>query len=184
MNRLPYTNLIFLLIIPMLALNLSAQVDYKLWLQYDKISNEALAKQYRTKISGIVAVGNSKTIQVSSKELQVALSGLLENPISVQKDINSENVLILGSKIFLDSIILEKLNKEFAQINDEGFIIKTIAVKGKNQIIITAKTDVGVLYGVFNFLRLIQTNKSIENLNIVDSPKINVRLLNHWDNLN
>ena len=33
-------------------------------------------------------------------------------------------------------------------------------------------------------MRLLQTNKSIENLNIVDAPKINVRILNHWDNLN
>lgn len=28
-----------------------------------------------------------------------------------------------------------------------------------------------------------QTNKSVKNLNIADSPKTNIRILNHWDNL-
>jgi alpha-glucuronidase len=40
------------------------------------------------------------------------------------------------------------------------------------------------LYGVFHFLRLLQTNQSIENLNIVSVPKLKLRMLNHWDNLN
>lgn len=168
----------------MFSLTASAQQDYKLWLQYDKVHNNALETQYRSKISGIIARGDSKTIQVSSKELELGLSGLLGNPIAMMQDVNSENIVILGSKPSLDKAIIEKLNREFEQINEEGFIIKTITLKGKRQTVITAKTDVGVLYGVFNFLRLIQTNKSIENLNLIDSPKINVRVLNHWDNLN
>lgn len=175
--------LVYFLIL-IFSLTISAQQDYKLWLQYDKMRDDALVSQYRSKINGIVAVGNSKTIQVSSKEMQLGLSGLLGNPISMQQDMNNQNVLILGSKSFLDTTIQEKLKKEFEQINDEGYIIKTISLNNKNHILITGKTDVGVLYGVFNFLRLIQTSKSIENLNFIDSPKINIRVLNHWDNLN
>ncbi|MBN2089083.1 hypothetical protein JW964_05705 [candidate division KSB1 bacterium] len=41
----------------------------------------------------------------------------------------------------------------------------------------------GVLYGVFHFLRLLQTQKNITNLAITSSPKIRHRVLNHWDNL-
>jgi alpha-glucuronidase len=40
------------------------------------------------------------------------------------------------------------------------------------------------MYGVFHFLRLMQTQQSISNLNIISSPKIKLRVLNHWDNLN
>ena len=176
--------LLFYFLILMSSLTASAQQEYKLWFQYDKVQDDALVSLYRSKINKIIALGNSKTIQVSSKELQLGLSGLLGNPISIEQDSNTENALILGSKSFFDTTIQEKLKKDFEQINDEGFIIKTIEIKGKNQTVITAKTDIGVLYGVFNFLRLIQTNKSIENLNFIDSPKINIRMLNHWDNLN
>jgi len=35
----------------------------------------------------------------------------------------------------------------------------------------------------FHFLRLLQTNQQVENLNISETPKISQRILNHWDNL-
>src|SRR5207253_4161009 len=54
----------------------------------------------------------------------------------------------------------------------------------KNIIAIAANTDVGVLYGVFHFLRMLQTQQNIQQLAIVAAPKIKYRLLNHWDNLN
>ena len=39
------------------------------------------------------------------------------------------------------------------------------------------------MYGSFHFLSLLQTQQSIENLDIKNSPKIKLRVLNHWDNL-
>ncbi|HRI79797.1 MAG TPA: alpha-glucuronidase, partial [Cyclobacteriaceae bacterium] len=44
-------------------------------------------------------------------------------------------------------------------------------------------TDTGVLYGVFHLLRRIQTLQSIDKLFIEDKPRLNIRILNHWDNL-
>ena len=184
MNRLPCTNLLFLLSFLMLSFNLSAQVDYKLWLQYAKVQDPKVASEYQSNISGIYALGNSETIQAATKELQLGLSGLPGNTMTSPQNSDSESVLLFGSKNFLNEDILKNLKNDFDLINEEGYIIKTIQVKDKKHIIITGKTDIGVLYGVFNFLRLLQTNKSIENLNIVDAPKINVRMLNHWDNLN
>ena len=57
-------------------------------------------------------------------------------------------------------------------------------VKGKPARVIAANTDIGVMYGVFNFLKLLQTEKSIKTLAIVAAPKIKTRINNHWDNLN
>ena len=50
--------------------------------------------------------------------------------------------------------------------------------------VITANSDMGVLYGVFHFLRYMQTQQNIQSLAITSAPKIKHRLLNHWDNLN
>lgn len=165
------------------SVTVKSQEDYKLWLQYEKVQNPKLVSEYTSNINGIVAFGDSKTIQVALKEMHLGLSGLLGNQILTLQNIDVENLLIFGAKSSLNDAILKKLKNEFDQINEEGYIIKTIKLNDGNHILITGKTDIGVLYGVFNFLRLMQTNKSIENLNIVDSPKINIRMLNHWDNL-
>lgn len=184
MSRLPNIYFYLLLTLFMSTVDSSAQTDYKLWLQYEEVQDAKLVSEYQSTINGIVALGNSETIQVATKELQLGLSGLLGNKISIQQNIGAENVLILGSKSSLKDEIQKNLKNDFELINEEGYIIKSIKLENKNQILITGKTDVGVLYGVFNFLKLLQTNKSLENLNIVDAPKINVRMLNHWDNLN
>lgn len=163
--------------------HMSAQEDYKLWLQYNKIQDSKIAVKYQSKINGIVAFGNSETIQAASKEIQLGLSSLLGQKVLLQQHTNKENMLILGNQSSLDEAILKNVKSEFDLINNEGYIIKTIQLKNKKHILITAKTDTGVLYGVFNFLKLLQTNQSIENLAITDSPRINIRMLNHWDNL-
>ena len=179
------SNKYFLTLLPFLIVssNLFAQADYKLWLQYNAVENKEIAAVYASKIQGLVALGTSGTLQIASKELQLGLSSLLDDKIPVQQNTDLENVLIFGSKSSLNEELSKKIENEFNQINDEGYIIKTISLNNKKHILITGKTDVGVLYGVFNFLRLLQTNKSIDNLNIVDAPKINIRMLNHWDNL-
>ncbi|WP_149208283.1 alpha-glucuronidase family glycosyl hydrolase [Flavobacterium johnsoniae] len=160
-----------------------AQKDYKLWLQYDKISNSAIASEYKNNIQGIVSLGNSETSQISVKELETGIAGMLGNKPQIKSEIKGENNLIIGSQKALNPDLQKALQTDFEKINNEGFIIKSISFKNKKQLIISGKNDVAVLYGVFDFLRLLQTNKSIKNLNIADSPKTNLRILNHWDNL-
>ena len=60
----------------------------------------------------------------------------------------------------------------------------TKKINGNNCIVITANTDTGILYGVFHFLRLLQTHQPAYPLNIISFPRLKLRLLNHWDNLN
>ncbi|MGN6375478.1 MAG: alpha-glucuronidase, partial [Sphingomonas sp.] len=49
--------------------------------------------------------------------------------------------------------------------------------------VIAANRDVGVLYGAFAFLRELQTGQPIDHLDIASAPKVKLRVLNHWDNL-
>lgn len=171
-----------LLIIILFGLKSFPNNGYKLWLQYEYIENEVLRKDYKSKISNFMSVGHSETIEVASKELNLGLGNMLGSEFLSTSEIK-ENTIIFGAKLNLSQDIVMQLNNEFNQINDEGFIIKSISLNGKKQIVITGKTDIGVLYGVYNFLSLLQTNKSIEKLHVVDSPKIKIRSLNHWDNL-
>ncbi|MFQ6603128.1 alpha-glucuronidase family glycosyl hydrolase [Flavobacterium sp. C3NV] len=161
----------------------SAQRDYKLWLQYDKIQNAVMASEYKNNLQGIVSLGSSQTAKISLAELETGILNMLGNKPEIGSVIKGENNLIVGAQTALNLDLQKVLESDFQNINNEGFIIKSISLKNKKQIVITGKNDVGVLYGVYSFLRLMQTHTSIKNLNIVDSPKINLRVLNHWDNL-
>jgi len=173
-----------LLLYFILAISSVAFADdgYRLWLKYDKIQNSNIAAAYKKQIQQVNIFGTSETIQKATAELNAALKGLLDKT-PVVNTITANGSLIIGTastNTLIASLHLTEQNK----ITDEGFIIVSKIIQGKNCIVITAKTDIGILYGAFHFIRLLQTQQDISDLNIVSSPKIKYRLLNHWDNLN
>lgn len=160
-----------------------AEDGYRLWLRYDKILNNSLLNKYKQQIIAPVIIGNSATIQVAKAELQNGINGLLSSNYKIGNAINSKTTLIVGSAIELDIGQLPHEKIMLRELGSEGFIIST-SLFGPKKIVITANTDIGVLYGVFHFLRLLQTQQDISKLEISSTPKIKYRLLNHWDNLN
>ena len=70
-------------------------------------------------------------------------------------------------------------------IGEEGYVVRRVEIPGgQHRILVVGNRDIGALYGAFALLRHLQTNQPLENLNLVSAPKIERRLLNHWDNLN
>ena len=65
-------------------------------------------------------------------------------------------------------------------------LIKDAAIKADGfrltQNSVEATTDMGVLYGVYELLRRQQTGQSYTS--VASNPSYNLRILNHWDNLN
>jgi len=155
---------------------------YRLWLRYDKIDDPTLLKEYRTAISSISFQGSSPTLDVAKKELMNGLEGLLDKKIPEQK-ILVDGCVVVGT---LSSPFFQEYYKnDDVSIGREGFTIHTAKYRGKNITLITgADGDAGVLYGVFQFLRLLQTHQSIAKISIISVPKIQNRILDHWDNLN
>lgn len=169
--------LIILIIVPAI---LKAEDGYDLWLRYNKISNVHLLDQYKRQITGPVVFGTSQTIAIIKNELSRAFSGLTGTSYKISSSIGKTTTFIAG--IYSSSTIISSIvtKDELNSIANEGFIIKTRS--GKT--ILTANTEIGLLYGVFHFLRLMQTQQPVTGLNIISSPKIKLRFLNHWDNLN
>jgi alpha-glucuronidase len=163
-----------------IILSLKAEDGYRLWLRYDKITNSQVAAQYIKTISAIQFAGNSPTLNIAKEELLNGLTGLLGKKISTDKDAG----ILVGTPVNSAIIRATISANELTFLGKEGFIIRTIKTALKNKIIITANTDIGVLYGVFHFLRLLQTHQNILQLSITSVPKIQTRILNHWDNLN
>ena len=167
-----------------LILSINAEDGYRLWLRYDKIANAELLSSYNNSLNGVLFEGDSPTIQAAKKELINGLSGLLGKEITeIESNSFDEDGIILAGTPSNSEIISSLNMEELESIGDEGYLIFTKTVEEKKTYIITANSDIGVLYGVFNFLRLLQTNKNIDELSIISSPKVKIRVLDHWDNL-
>lgn len=175
--------LIALFILVPASFQLQAEDGYDLWLRYKTVNNVKLLATYRNTISGINITSDSPTLLAAKEELEKGLSGLLRKTIAVKKTV--ENGVIHAGMASQSTIISKLVSKEnLTSAGKEGFIIRSVNYQSKKIIIITANNDIGVLYGSFHFLRLLQTNQDISNLSIISSPALQLRLLNHWDNLN
>jgi alpha-glucuronidase len=80
----------------------------------------------------------------------------------------------------LPDSLQEALAAQLPEIGDQGYLI----FSKDTQVIVTAKSDIGLLYGSFALLKAIQVRERFEGVSIVENPKIETRMLNHWDNLN
>ena len=183
MKKISLTFLITFILLNISSLN--ADDGYKLWLRYNLVKDSSKLDQYRQLIKGWIIEGESSTIKAAKEELEMGLRGLMSSIAFLP---NPKGEIINGILIaatYKSSSLLKKLGlkNKLKNISSEGYLILSEKIDGKRVTIITANEDIGVLYGVFHFLRLLQTNSDISNLNIESSPKIKLRLLNHWDNL-
>ena len=49
---------------------------------------------------------------------------------------------------------------------------------------VQSASEVGLLYGAYHLIRLQQTGANVRDTSFVESPSYDIRILNHWDNLN
>lgn len=145
-----------------------AEDGYRLWLRYDPLTNAPVLTAYRQQINSFYIQGQSPTLSVLQQELTTGLSGLLNKKVTQTASATA-------------NIIISKTNND--SLGSEGFTIATTGAAGSRRINISANTDLGLLYGTFHFLRLLQTATPVNNLNITSKPQIKERILNHWDNL-
>lgn len=174
--------LLFLLMLT--AINGKAENGYDLWLRYPYISNNNARLTYIKYIRNITLAGNSPTLQVIKEELSSGLNKLTGvKPRIVLPGKNAGEGLFIATVANLGDLSKNISPAELQQCGEEGFLLSS-AGKNPGRIIITARTEIGLLYGVFHFLRLLQTEQSLQNLHVLSVPKLKRRLLNHWDNLN
>jgi alpha-glucuronidase len=160
--------------------NAFADDGYKLWLGYNKIANRAAVAVYKQQLKYMIFPAESDQLKAAKAELTKGLEGMLSMHLADTKTIAGGQTIIIGTPQSLKGLAVVVADS----VGSEGYLIKTAVINQKKCILITANTDVGVLYGVFNFLKLLQTRQPINNLSITDRPRITYRVLDHWDNLN
>ncbi|MFD3002345.1 alpha-glucuronidase family glycosyl hydrolase [Pontibacter toksunensis] len=178
----------FAFILPFLLLllvtnSLYAEDGYRLWLRYDQLNDAARLKDYRKAISGILVDGDSPTLLAAEKELKMGLDGLLGKAVPLTEKLTRKGAIVAGTPESSPLIRSLNINDKLQEVGEEGYLILSTTINGKKVTAIAANTAVGVLYGSFHFLRLLQTTQDISRLSISSSPKTEHRVLNHWDNL-
>jgi alpha-glucuronidase len=174
---------ILLLLLIVTGSSCLAEDGYRLWLRYDPLQDAVKRKEYTSFIKYLVIETTSPTLEIAEKELRLALGGLVEVSLSSSKVIGESGAIVLGTPETSSLIKSLKLDDKLKIAGDEGFVIVSTSIKGKKCIVISGNKDVGVLYGAFHFIRMLQMQSSIENLSLEQAPQVKHRILNHWDNL-
>lgn len=146
---------------------------YDCWLSYRKIENKELLNEYSKSFSIISVHGESPVIKTAVRELSFGIEKMLGRAPDLTE--NGETGIVTG----LCSLVEGLTNSDISGLENDGYIIKS----GDGRIIISGKTDRGVLYGVFSFLRLMQLETPVEKMNAANNPSNMYRMINHWDNM-
>lgn len=165
------------------ALSGYGEDGYRLWMRYDAIQDATARREYAAQLKYFIVEKTSPTLDVASKELTLALSGLLTQRFPTNKTLTESGAIILGTPGSSPLIASLKLEDKLKSLGDEGFFLLSTTLKGKKCIVITGNKDTGVLYGAFHFIKLLQTQQDIQTISFTSTPKIQHRILNHWDNL-
>ena len=173
----------------LLALNLfflcertSAENGYEFWLRYSKIANAKCLADYNNLCKEIVVAEKSDILNSAQNELVYGISKMLGVELKVSNNPSVSGSIIIGS-MQKSHLIKELLSAKLPEFKSpDAFTIVSVNINNKVYTIITGNSDKAVLYGSFHFLRLMQTNQPIENLNVVVEPENKLRMVNHWDN--
>lgn len=162
---------------------LRADDGYDLWLRYWPVGDPARLADYRAAISHLVVEGDSPTLAAVRDELATGLRGLLDREVPLEARPLHAGAVIAGTRASSPLIAALPLSTELRAVGREGYLIRAMTVRGKPAIVIAANSDVGVLYGTFALLRELQTHRPVKRLALRSAPRVQLRMLDHWDNL-
>ncbi|TCP66921.1 alpha-glucuronidase [Sphingomonas sp. PP-CE-1G-424] len=142
-----------------------AEDGYDLWLRY---RTQATTSTHR--VPTIEVRGDTPTFRAAAEELRrgAALFG------------TSTPTILLATA---DDRAVAALHLPLAALGDEGYRVGQVTLGNRRVLLVTANTDRGVLYGSFALLRHLQTGGSLDRIDLTSTPRVKLRVLNHWDNL-
>lgn len=157
-----------------------AEDGYRLWMRYQPVAT-TVAADYRRQLAEVVAPDGTPMQRATRDELARSLPGLLGTAPPMRTAISTDHALVLGTP--QSSALVAAFGNEVATLGDEGFLIRQVRTEGRDVLLVAARRDVGVLYGTFHLLRLLQRGMPLRGLDVRESPRVALRVLDHWDNL-
>ena len=170
-----WLGMLVLALLPACAL---AEDGYELWLRYPPLQGAART-QLQGRARAIVHAGPaSPTLQAAVAELRRGVAGL-----SGREPASSAQIVAGALVLATPAGAPAGIRLPWAELGGEGFVLRSLRLQGRDVTLIAANTDLGLLYGSFAWLRAAQTGADLARLDEQSVPKIGLRMLNHWDNL-
>ncbi|HAI47076.1 MAG TPA: alpha-glucuronidase [Stenotrophomonas sp.] len=157
-----------------------AEDGYALWMRYAPLE-PGRAAQVRARLGEVVAPDQTPTQRAAREELVRGLSGLLGRAPRMHTAAVRAQAVVLGTP--QSSALIAAFGAELESLGEEGYLLRRAHINGREVLLVAAPRDIGVLYGVFDLLRRLQTGASLDGLEVRQSPRLRLRVLNHWDNL-
>lgn len=156
-----------------------AEDGYDLWLRYRPVEADE-RDSYTPFAKAVVFPAESPTLASAKSELRRGLEAMLAAPIPDSSSLRA-GAIVAGTPRSSPAVAAMRLPLQ--KLGREGYVIRSVNHQGKRLTVIAANSDIGVLYGTFALLRRIQARAPIESLDIIEAPRLPLRMLNHWDNL-
>ncbi|QJR15243.1 alpha-glucuronidase family glycosyl hydrolase [Usitatibacter palustris] len=153
---------------------------YDLWLRYRPLEGPPREKVEARAKAIVVPKNPSLTILAAVAELHRGLSGLVGRAPVLAGEVE-EGAVVLATPASMPAI--KSLKLPLAGLGAEGYLVRATKLDGHKVTLIAANSDVGLLYGTFAWLRAVRTGANLEKLDEQSAPKVHLRMLNHWDNL-
>lgn len=156
-----------------------AETGYDLWLRYQPL-DAAAAQRAALRLRYVVADSSRPTVRAAVDELDRGLAGLIGTAPAHAVAVQGDGGVVLATA---DSPLLKGMGLPLAALGREGFLLRSATIGGARVTLIAANSDAGLLYGSFRLLKLLQLRQPIDALDVQDAPKLQLRVLDHWDNL-
>ncbi len=158
---------------------LQAETGHDAWLRYAPLDDPAA---YRETVPAVVATfGDSAIVQSAQQELIRGVRGMIGRTLRIESGLPRESAIVVG--MIADLERAEPQWKLAADLKPDGFLLKTIGRGAVRYTVVAGSTDRGVLHGTFALLRKIALGGSVANLNEEQAPRVGIRWVNEWDNL-
>ncbi|OAH45698.1 alpha-glucuronidase [Sphingobium yanoikuyae] len=152
-----------------------AEDGYDLWLR-NAPADAANAQRIQANARSIVG-GASPSLMIARRELQRGIAGLTGATVPLTATVQQ------GAILLQSAAQQDKPSVPTDGLGADGYAIRTMTIAGKPVTVIAGATDVGVLHGAYAWLRLARTGAALDRIDMRSAPRIGLRLLNHWDNL-
>ncbi|MFC6906619.1 alpha-glucuronidase family glycosyl hydrolase [Halalkalicoccus tibetensis] len=153
------------------------------WLRYEPVEDEELSNAYRRHCTHAYVSEGAPELGAVREELRRGLGGLLgREPHLWQHPPRSvDGFLAIGLPDEMRPISESVDPDEVRGLHDEGYLIRSVEWEGSDCTVLTAPRDRGLVYGTFHLLRLMATGEPIIDLDVVEEPANETRMINHWD---
>lgn len=152
---------------------LAAEDGSRLWLRFQPQEKSTLPPFTRLR-------GDASSVAL--KEFQHAWQEMSGSSLP-ENGSDRTHTLLIGT---LKNREVRKLikSKELQEPGIEGYIIRTVEQGNRRTTVVASAGEAGLLYGVYHLVRHIQTGHFSNKVEITEQPRYDLRILNHWDNLN